>query len=271
MSPTPSPGDWKDVLEFVRTQTKNDWDRFDRLFKYTAGAISLITIVATTVLFYLVGHSLSEAREEMNKITSVEVEHVRSEVRARIEHEFQTPQIADVVRSVAREKATAELNRIIREEVARQVELAVKREEPTIQSIVATQTGTRITKALQPLDATLSGYQQGLHTAMLATTAMAGSRAALADLRSATGSQDQNIRDIATWAIGAIGEEDLASIQNLNPELTPEQLSGLLRSPYATLRQRASSEWASSRTAGTFRRLSKSSEVTRTLEFSDLH
>lgn len=62
MSPTPSPGDWKDVLEFVRTQTKNDWDRFDRLFKYTAGAISLITIVATTVLFYLVGHSLSEAR-----------------------------------------------------------------------------------------------------------------------------------------------------------------------------------------------------------------
>jgi hypothetical protein len=82
---------WREVLTFIQTQTANDWARFERLFKYTAGAIALITAFGGAALVYFVGHSLSESREEMRRVTTAEVDNMRAEVRKRIESEFQTP------------------------------------------------------------------------------------------------------------------------------------------------------------------------------------
>jgi hypothetical protein len=260
MADSDSNPQWKEVLEFVRTQTKNDWDRFDRLFKYTASAISLMTVVGIGALVYFVGRSFSEGREEMRRVTKAEVENIRAEVRKRIESEFQTPQIRDVVRGVARDRAGQELNTIIKEEVSMQVQLAVKRQEgaireavnnetrravlalePTIKSIVSTQVGTKITEAIRPLDTALARYREVLHTGSIATTAMAGSRSAHSELSSLMNSQNPDIREIATWALGAVDEElfDMLRGQPLNSDVGPEVLVQLSSHQSPTLRLKA--------------------------------
>jgi hypothetical protein len=84
-------------------------------------------------------------------------------------------------------------------------------------------------------------YREALHAGTLAITAMAGSRAAYSQLLSATTSQDQNIREIASWAVAAIAAEnlDILRSQTLNPDLTPEQLSQFSTSPSAMMRTKA--------------------------------
>jgi hypothetical protein len=258
-SPPQGP-DWKEVLDFVRSQTEKDRSYFDQLFKRTMWAIGLIVAAGIGLATFFGLRSLADMRNEMKKSTQAEVDNMRAEVRKRIESEFQTRQITELVRSVARERAQSEINRVIAAEVSRQVQSSVKKQEseirravteetqravrdlnPKINGIVAKQTGEKIDASLRPFQATLASYREVLHTGTLATAAMNGSRAAYFQLQPALKSQNHEIQEIAGWALTAMEDEkfDMMKAQTLNPDIKPEDLMMLSSSPSPTLRSKA--------------------------------
>jgi hypothetical protein len=141
----PSP-DWKDVLDFVRSQGEKDRAYFDQLFKRTVWSIGLIIIVGLAVVTFLGVRSLADMKNEMRAQTQAEIGNMRAEVRRRIDAEFQTPEITRLVQTVARERASEEINRIIFEQVSKQVQAAVKNQEGGIHKEVLQQTQNAVTR-----------------------------------------------------------------------------------------------------------------------------
>jgi hypothetical protein len=256
-APIPQSPDWKDVLEFVRKQGAEDRAYFDHIFKRTTWGVSLILGVGLAVARFLGWRSLADAREQVRSQTQAEISNMRAEVRKRIDAEFQTPEITKIVQTVARERASQEINRIISEAVARQVQTVVKSQEdgirkaitqdtqaavarlaPTIDDVVAKQIRTKVESAINPLEDQLAKDREVLMIGAIANAAMNGSRAAYFKLKPALASQNPRVQEIAIWATLALDDEQFAMLKSgiLNPDLTPEVLLQMASTGPATIR-----------------------------------
>jgi hypothetical protein len=255
--PVVQPPDWKDVLDFVRNQGEKDRAYFDQLFRRTMWAIGIIVATGIGLATFFGLRSLADMKEEMKRQTQAEIGNMRAEVRKRIDAEFQTPEITRLVQTVARERASEEINRIIFEQVSRQVQAAVKGQEgeirkavsqetqgavarlgSTIDEAVAKQIRPKVETSLRPLELELARYQEVLNVGAIANAAMNGSRAAYFQLKPALTSKNPQVQEIAVWATLALNDEQMESLksQGLNPALTSETLTQLSSSASPTLR-----------------------------------
>jgi hypothetical protein len=256
----PQDPDWKDVLEFVRTQGEKDRAYFDQLFTRTMWSIGLIIAVGIGLATFFGLRSLSDMKDEMRKQTQAEIANMRAEVRNRIDAEFQTPAITRLVQAVAKERASDEINRVIFEEVSKQVKAAVKSQEgeirkavtqetqsavarlgSTIDATVAKQIKDKVEASVRPLELQVAGYREVLDTGAIANAAMNGSRAAYFQLKPALASKNPQVQEIAAWATAALDDERMELIKShgLNPSLTFENLIQLSAIGSQTLRARA--------------------------------
>lgn len=258
------PVEWKEVLVFVQNQNKSDRDYFDRLFSRTMWAVGIILTAALAVVAFFGVRSYRELKDEMRRQTEDEVRSMRAEVRREIDRQFAAPQIANVIRAVAKERAAGEINKVVRGEVTQSVESAVRQQEPAIrraiaaetevrlrnlssliEATVANQTRERVERALQPLQAKVAATTEVIRATTLAATAVNGSRAAYAQLKSlASSTSNQDVREVGAWAIQAVEDEHLSALVpgRLNPQLGHEGLVAMASQPWPTLRQKAAEE-----------------------------
>jgi cation transport ATPase len=88
--PLTPPPDWKRVASRA-----NKADAISKhLFNWSAGAITVLITVATTLTAFFVGRTLSDVRS----LTDSEVQRMRVTVRERVEAKFQTEKVRETVR-----------------------------------------------------------------------------------------------------------------------------------------------------------------------------
>lgn len=130
----------KGYLKFVQEQSEKDRAYFDHLFKRTVWFLGLLLAASAAVIAFFGIHTLSQLREEMRVTTREELRKAQNEVRDRIDAEFKTQNIHELVRQVAKERTERELSSLIKQTVDVQVALGVRAEEPRITRTVSDQT-----------------------------------------------------------------------------------------------------------------------------------
>jgi hypothetical protein len=109
MPETPKP-EWKEVMDAVNMLAERDRAYLDRLVKYTFSAIGIVAAVVLAAGAYFYGKSLNEAREGIRVIAESEF---KREVNARINAQFDTPQIRQLVAEKAQEFTASRAAEII--------------------------------------------------------------------------------------------------------------------------------------------------------------
>jgi len=158
--------DSKKILEFVQSQAKDDRTAFDVIHKRTMWYIAVFIAAASGIAFYLQWNSLSQLRDQARSQTDEAIKSMQVEVRKRIETEFETERIQNLIKAAAvtavTAKANAETNKLIAAEVKSAVagqryviDSAVREETrravhnltPTIDNAVATQAQAKVDAA----------------------------------------------------------------------------------------------------------------------------
>ena len=206
-------------LEFAQNQANADRAYFKYLFGWTATFIAALVIAAgffgyrsveqlrddvkTSVDAELqkAHNDVSGAVDGMKSEARKELASTRTEVRKRIDDEFRTDQITTLVRTAAKDRTEGELQGIIRSETATQVakgiqdqapaiqrtvedetKRAVRDLQPTINSIVGSETQAQVQKSVVPIQSQLKVYGDLIRTGTLATLAKSDDRSAFDEL-----------------------------------------------------------------------------------------
>jgi len=146
----------KGYLKFVQDQSEKDRAYFDGLFKKAVWFLSFLLAASGLAIVFFGIHTVSELREEMRATTQVELHKTQKELRDRIEAEFQTKSINDLVRQVAKERTERELSNLITQTVDEQVARGVKAEEPRIAKTVSDQTKQAVDRLFPVINANVA-------------------------------------------------------------------------------------------------------------------
>jgi len=105
---------FKDLYEFAGKQISESRTSFESFYKITLGGIGVVTVVALGLFYYLIG----QQRKDINAIVSNQAnahfedldKELRAKITARIDDEFRTDKMQEMIRNVAREETASGLN-----------------------------------------------------------------------------------------------------------------------------------------------------------------
>jgi hypothetical protein len=107
----------KGYLEFAQQQSERDRAYFEHLFKRAVWFLGFLLAASAAVVAGFGIHTVSELRDEMRATTRKELQKTQKEVQDRIEAEFQTPRIHDLVQQVAKDITEREAGNLIKQAV----------------------------------------------------------------------------------------------------------------------------------------------------------
>jgi len=158
---------WKEVLEFVQQQSKQERDLFDTWLKRTAKVLGLITAVAVGFLIFMGWNTVDGIKKAADRSTARAIEQAQTKVQERIDAEFRTEAIKTTIRQVAAERTAAEFRSVISDEVRDQLKnnpqfAAIVRHEVQTQArqFVQAETARQLAKAASPRSLTESQKQR---------------------------------------------------------------------------------------------------------------
>jgi hypothetical protein len=154
-------------LDFAQTQIERDRAFYKHLYTVTGTFIGVLLAIAGIFSYSSISqmradikqsvdaelslvHSQATAATENAKVTvQQELANVRTEVEKRIDTEFRSENIAQMVATAAKQRTESELESIIRSNVATQVQTGIRAQSADIQREVANQTKQEV-QQLQP-------------------------------------------------------------------------------------------------------------------------
>jgi hypothetical protein len=150
--PPPPPNDQtRELMQFLREENeanrravREDAQASRDLLRFT---VWLVTIpIAALILvvgwfgFKTVGDLKDALEKEAETSTKAEISRMQGEIRNRLDQEFQTPRLQQMVKATAAEYTKTSAEPLIKSEVGVQVKLRVAAEQPTIVAAVTRQT-----------------------------------------------------------------------------------------------------------------------------------
>jgi hypothetical protein len=105
---------FKDLYEFAGKQISESRNTFERFYKLTLGAMGLVAVVALGFFYYFVGQQRKDIDAIVSNQANAHFEELDKELRAkivaRIDDEFRTDKMQEMIRKVAREETASGLN-----------------------------------------------------------------------------------------------------------------------------------------------------------------
>jgi hypothetical protein len=211
-----------------------------------------------------------DAINEAKTKTTQELENVRVEVKKEIDKEFQSDNIAALVRNAAKERTEQELQQIIRSEVSAQVakgieergpeirtiiedqtKVAVKALEPSMRSLVEKATQDQVKEAVDPVRDQIKSYGEFIQIGNLSTLARGDDRKAFEYLvRVAIGDEpsvtNTDLRRVAEATVTAVIAEKTSSVhfsRHFKEKQTPEAMKKFMTSANPFERETALDEY----------------------------
>ena len=132
-------------FEFAKQQIEADRKFYTHLYTYAGGF--LVFMVAAAGFFQF--SSVNQMRSDMRAAVEAALADVRVEVKNRIDREFRSENIANLVEKVARERTENELSEIIRSETSARVASGLKAQESEIRGLVEGRTN-KLVDELEP-------------------------------------------------------------------------------------------------------------------------
>jgi hypothetical protein len=176
-----------------------------------------------------------------------QLDSAHTEVIRRVDQEFKTDQITTLVQAVAKQKTEQELNGVIRREVVNGIQQqsgtiqktveseakkAVKELEPTIATIVKSETEGQINKAVEPVRVQMQTYGNTINFTTLATLAKNGDRKSFDTLNNrASYASMPDMLPLGTTIVTDIVREyenTLRMGREFNETVTPDQMKDFL-------------------------------------------
>ncbi len=254
-------------LKFAQEQAEKDRAYFKHLFDRSAYFLGALVVFAGIFGYRSVDQLRDDARsavqsaqakvdravEGMQSDAQRELDRVRVAVTKRVDDEFRTERIAQLVRAVAKERTEGELQGVIRSETITQVAKGIREQAPTIQKAVEDETkravrdlqpsisnavgfevSAQVQKQVLPVQSQLKSYGDVIRVGTLATLAKSDDRKAFDELVAiADGSKDASAdeRKVATSTAVAIVREKNSGISlgyNFKQKQTPEAMKQIL-------------------------------------------
>jgi hypothetical protein len=139
MTPGLPPVDPERLLQFIECHEDKNRKQFDHWLKISVSMLTLMSASAVGLFYYFAGRSVEDAKRMAT-----------AELSARIEAEFKTERIRQVMKDVVREKTSKELTSALQAEVSRQVAVELNGMKPLIQREVQAGIEQMISSRMQP-------------------------------------------------------------------------------------------------------------------------
>jgi hypothetical protein len=138
----------REVLAFTESENQKHRDYFQMLYKWTAGALTIIVVVIASIVAFVGWHTVEDIRKQAQNATQEEIENIRqqsketlgkqtsdiqAQITTKLDNEFKTDAIRQTVQSAAKQQTAGALLPIITSEVRTQVSAGVKSEQQNVQ------------------------------------------------------------------------------------------------------------------------------------------
>ena len=145
----------KEILAFNESENQRHRDFFQTLYKWTAGALTVLVVFIGGIIAFIGWHTISDIRKQAQDATSEEVREtkkqsekvildettrMRQQITTRLDEEFKTERIRLTVGDAARRQTQAAMMPLIDHEVKTQVSSGVRAEQSAIQNTLLSQT-----------------------------------------------------------------------------------------------------------------------------------
>jgi large-conductance mechanosensitive channel len=160
----------REILEFNERENQKHRDYFLMLYKLTAGAMTGLVLVIGALIAFVGWHTVSDIRKQAHDATSEEIkatkeqsqkamveeiQNMRKQITGRLDAEFQTPNIREMVGDAARRQTQSAMMPLITNEVKTQVSSVVHAEQGVILNAVEGQTRKAVDDMKPIIDRTI--------------------------------------------------------------------------------------------------------------------
>jgi large-conductance mechanosensitive channel len=161
----------REILEFNERENQKHRDYFLMLYKLTAGAMTALVIFIGALIAFVGWHTVSDIRKQAQDATSEEIratkeksqkamdeeiQNMRKQITGRLDAEFQTPNIREMVGDAARRQTQLAMMPLITNEVKTQVSSGVHAEQGAIQETLVSQTHKALDDMKPVIDQTVA-------------------------------------------------------------------------------------------------------------------
>jgi uncharacterized protein YaaW (UPF0174 family) len=140
---------YKDIYEFAAKEMSESRSTFERYYKLTVGGLILVGAFAIGSFYWLVGDKYKDIAKQVQEKTDVQLSELTKEMRSRVEAQFETKRMREMIEEVAADQTKRGLSNVINRAVAETVERRVRAEGPQIRSTVTKET-TQAVASLAP-------------------------------------------------------------------------------------------------------------------------
>lgn len=137
----------------LREESKANRDVLLGALKIVAYPLAVLVAIAGFLGWRSLADLKTTIQNEAHQETTLEIKRMQTEIRTRLDTQFQTPELRKVVREAAREQTGVALHPLIVKEVSTDVARSVTQEQETIKSAVVVE----VHKAVNDLSPTLDG------------------------------------------------------------------------------------------------------------------
>jgi len=148
--------DLQSMIAFIRSENEEHRKYFMTLYKWAAGALTLVFAAMVGAVTFFGFRTIDGARDSASKAAGAEVDKMRTEVRNRINSEFQSDAIKQTVRDAAKEQSKAAIVPIVKSEVSIQVRRGVEAEQGIIKTAMLNETHRAVDSLTHHIDRNIS-------------------------------------------------------------------------------------------------------------------
>jgi hypothetical protein len=160
----------KEILAFTENENEKHRAFFQMLYKWTAGALTIIVVVVGALIAFVGWHTISDirkqaqdataeeiktTREQSQKVMGEEIHNIQNQIANRLDTEFQTASIRETVGDAAKRQTQVAMMPLITSEVKTQVSSGVKAEQGAIQATLLGQTRKALDDMKPTIDQTV--------------------------------------------------------------------------------------------------------------------
>lgn len=131
---------YNQIADSAARQISESRSFFEKMYKATLGGVILVGTIGIGVFYWLVASKYAEIEATIEKKTDQQLVALQEKVRSRVEEEFKTEKMKELIRSVAQDQTKKGLSDVITRAVGDQVLAAIKAEGPKIQQAVIQET-----------------------------------------------------------------------------------------------------------------------------------
>src|SRR5450759_4018660 len=131
---------YNQIAESAAKQISESRSFFEKMYKATFGGIILIGTIGIGLFYWLVAQTYADIEATIEKKTDQQLVVLQEKIRNRVEEEFKTEKMKELIRSVAQDQTKKGLSDVITRTVGDQVLAAIKAEGPKIQQTVILET-----------------------------------------------------------------------------------------------------------------------------------